>query len=508
MDRAGALDEGLVEVEEGGAACHPAKAIGALPSGAMGLFRTMVALAFCSLFAAMPALAAPAAGLRPDGAIVVFDTTTPASVPEAHPVTGLAAGYGARDVDVRPANARLYLVAASGSGGNTALRLYGVDPGTGVATPVGSVPFATVSGSPAVAIDFDGAADVLRVVTSSDRNIRVDPDTGTAPAPTPLAPTSYEISSIAHDGAGLFGWDSPGRRLMTVASDGAVAPVSGAGGPLGTATGFDVGADGAALLVIGAGLHQVDLATGTTTPVGALPQPLTGLALLRTTALGFTAGEHSVNEAGGSATVAVSRPTAAGTMTVRYATDDGTATEDDYTPTTGTLTFGPGVTTRSFEVPIVDDGAPEPAQTVELSLSRPTGGGSLGTSEATLTIADDEQLPPRADRIGPRVSLKPDTRRLSFRSLLTKGLPGSFTCSEACRGEIALRRRTIVLGAGGEVLPGPGPGRFKARLSAGGKRLLRRQLRRRAQVRVSVVLNAVDPARNVRTARVRVVVRR
>jgi hypothetical protein len=58
------------------------------------------------------------------------------------------------------------------------------------------------------------------------------------------------------------------------------------------------------------------------------------------------------------------------------------------------------------------------------------------------------------------------------------------------------------------VLPGPGPGRFSARLSPGGKRLLRRHLRRRPQTRISVVLNAVDPARNVRTARVRVVVRR
>jgi hypothetical protein len=90
-------------------------------------------------------------------------------------------------------------------------------------------------------------------------------------------------------------------------------------------------------------------------------------------------------------------PTASRTVTVSYATSDGTATvhasrlgPSDYVPTRGTLTFKPGATTKTFTVQIRNDSVAEPNETILLSLSRPRN-ALLGTpSSAELTILDDD----------------------------------------------------------------------------------------------------------------------
>ena len=47
---------------------------------------------------------------------------------------------------------------------------------------------------------------------------------------------------------------------------------------------------------------------------------------------------------------------ASGTVTVEYATADGTATAgSDYTARSGTLTFDPGETAKTVSVPVLDD---------------------------------------------------------------------------------------------------------------------------------------------------------
>ena len=83
-------------------------------------------------------------------------------------------------------------------------------------------------------------------------------------------------------------------------------------------------------------------------------------------------------------------PAVSGTVTVQYATSDGTATAgQDYTTTTGTLTFSANETSKTVSVPITDDTEEDSGETLTLTLSNPTG-AVLGDAEATGTILNTE----------------------------------------------------------------------------------------------------------------------
>jgi uncharacterized repeat protein (TIGR01451 family) len=106
----------------------------------------------------------------------------------------------------------------------------------------------------------------------------------------------------------------------------------------------------------------------------------------------FESAAYSVQESAGSATITVTLGSASGvTVTVDYATSDGTATAgSDYAATGGSLAFAPGVTSLTFTVPITDDLTVEENETVTLTLSNP-GNAVLGTpNPVTLTIANDD----------------------------------------------------------------------------------------------------------------------
>ncbi len=112
----------------------------------------------------------------------------------------------------------------------------------------------------------------------------------------------------------------------------------------------------------------------------------------------FVSSSSSVNESSGSATVEVERIGGReGMVSVDYATADGSATAGlDYTTSLGTLTWEDGdASPRSFQVPILDDAIAEPPETVNLTLSTPTGGAMLvAPSSATLTIVDNDGANP------------------------------------------------------------------------------------------------------------------
>ena len=84
---------------------------------------------------------------------------------------------------------------------------------------------------------------------------------------------------------------------------------------------------------------------------------------------------------------------AAGTVTVGYATADGTATAGaDYTAASGTLTFDPDETEKTVNVPVLDDAHDDDEETLTLTLSNATG-ARIRDAEATGTIENSDPIP-------------------------------------------------------------------------------------------------------------------
>ncbi len=83
------------------------------------------------------------------------------------------------------------------------------------------------------------------------------------------------------------------------------------------------------------------------------------------------------------------------TVTVDYATSDGTATVGvDYTSTSGTLTFDAGQTEKTISVPVLDDAIDEGSETFTLTLSNASGGNAyLSDADATGTIENIDPMP-------------------------------------------------------------------------------------------------------------------
>jgi hypothetical protein len=120
-------------------------------------------------------------------------------------------------------------------------------------------------------------------------------------------------------------------------------------------------------------------------------------------AVQFSAATYSVKEGLAKATITAQRKgDLAGTLTVPYSATGGTAvngfpanaTDADYFLQPGVLSFGAGISVRTFSVAIVNDDLDEGPETVELTLGSPTwslGAAALGApAVAVLTIDDDE----------------------------------------------------------------------------------------------------------------------
>ena len=83
-------------------------------------------------------------------------------------------------------------------------------------------------------------------------------------------------------------------------------------------------------------------------------------------------------------------PASSFTVTVDYATEDGTATAGlDYTSASGTLTFAPGDTEQTVYVPIADDTVDDDGETFKLVLSNASG-ATLSDAEAQGVIRNME----------------------------------------------------------------------------------------------------------------------
>jgi hypothetical protein len=131
------------------------------------------------------------------------------------------------------------------------------------------------------------------------------------------------------------------------------------------------------------------LGTPATAAVSLVDNDLAGQAQFAATTL-------STLESAGPVTITVLRSGgAADGASVHFEAIPGTASPAvsprDFTGTSGTLTFGPGETSKTFTVNVADDTVADGNHSVLLRLSDPTGGLALGPkSEATLWLVDDE----------------------------------------------------------------------------------------------------------------------
>jgi hypothetical protein len=469
-----------------------------------------------ALALAAPAAGSPAAGLNPTGAeLLLYDTATPGTILERHPITGLQANEKIVGLDTRPATGQLYALGlvreATDSG-----RIYVIDPGTGAATQVGAAPFKTDLTPSEYGFDFNPASDRIRVVNRGDDNLRVFPDTGAlAGLDTDLTPAG-DVDAIAYDQnqpgtpqTTLWGYDSNLDEVVRIGGVNAAAPdgspnngkVVAPFGASGIATAgraeMDIAPGGTAVLTATTtgptySLYTVSLTSGTVTLVGNFPEAVEDIALLAPSQFGF-AGDVSVPEDAGSAVVTVRRTgNATGTQSVAYSTGDGSATGGDYTATSGTLSFAPGETSKTFSVPIVDDKLNEPDENVVVTLSAVASGAALGAGVGGIRIVDDD---------GP-----PDTRKpavlVAVPSRLTagtygRGVRGAFSCSERCDARLVLKLGKRTVGATTARLSSEGVKKFRLRGSTSGNKRVRAALRKRRSVRLRLAVAAKDPAGNI-----------
>jgi hypothetical protein len=298
-------------------------------------------------------------------------------------------------------------------------RLYGINPNNGAATNAGIVGSGT---TPYLGLAIMPARIRLTsaTATAAEGGTALFQVTRNAPA---AGPVTVDYSTAA--GTATSGDDfTAGSGTLTWA-----------GGESGSRTiAVPIAADSAA---DGGETFSVTLSnvTGADAVLGA---PTTTTATIENgPTLQFSAASAPVTE-GGNATLEVTRvgsttePVSAG-----YTTAPGTATESDYTPTTGTLSWAAGDgAPKTISIPIADDLAQEGEESFGVSLQNPAGGATLGTpASVTVTIASDAPLP-----LPPPTLKLAGTKKQKLRTVRRKGVAIVATVNRACKIDVSARK--------------------------------------------------------------------
>jgi uncharacterized protein DUF4394/VCBS repeat protein/FG-GAP repeat protein len=294
-------------------------------AGAGGLRGAILALAATLAFTAGAAEGEAEAstiyGVSPGNRLVRFDSASPGNIPGGVVIFGFqSAGERIIGIDFRPRTGQLYAVTVPiGAPSDALLRTYSINPVTGLATFVGSVPASTVPGAADVptGLDFNPTVDRIRVVNVINENFRINPNNGSLAGNDTdltdfplLTPSVAEIVAEAYD----RNWDRANAATIPTTLYGIARATNslviqgglngaGPGGPnggvlttvgslgvtldAGAGAGFDIEAGGPAYAALTSGgvtrLYTVNLGTGAATLVGTIGDgalQMTGLAIV------------------------------------------------------------------------------------------------------------------------------------------------------------------------------------------------------------------------------------
>ncbi len=221
-------------------------------------------------------------GLTNDNRLVAFDPKAPTTLTSTVAITGLQTGESVLGIDVRPANGQLYAL-------TNRARLYTIDPANGTATVSSTLsadpsdatlPYAGLTGS-LFSVDFNPAADRLRVLSDTGQNLRINVETGATTTdgvvnratPARVLGAAYSNAFAGTTSTTLYDFEGNSNVLarQVPPNDGTLIDIGPLGIPLAGQTGIDIAGGGnglvlAALPSSGAGgsysLYTVSLSTG------------------------------------------------------------------------------------------------------------------------------------------------------------------------------------------------------------------------------------------------------
>jgi hypothetical protein len=438
------------------------------------------------LVLAAPAGAAETAYLYdasgPSLRIVALDGTGRA-LTDPLPISGLGGGDAITGLDVRTSDGKLYALTVNTGPNPDQAELYRLDVAEAAVTAVsvGSPAFVP-SGS--FGIDFNPETDLLRAVSTSGQNLRIDPDDGSlVETDTALAYVAGDANDGDAPSIAAIGY-SPFGNLFAIAGAGEknLARIGGAGGEapspngglvttigethiapgFGTGDALDVSSATGEIYWLRPGFFRADvyrLDGNLGAAQDAIPFDVfaTSFALLPASKISLGSLVSSFSEGAGTATLLVNRtaPTT-GPASVGWVVERGSS---DVTPTGGFISFDEGETQKEISVPIPQDTAVEGRESFMVRISGPNGnrfaGAVLGNPLTTVSVEDDDVAPVAtatptptptgttgtgtADTVKPTLRITGVPRRALTRAKLLKGFTARVLPSEAATLDVALR---------------------------------------------------------------------
>jgi hypothetical protein len=208
------------------------------------------------------------------------------------PITGLQTGETIVGMDMRPSKGQIYALGSSS-------RLYTVNIGTGEFTQVGSGAFSTLLNGTSFGFDFNPVEDVIRLVSNTGQNLRINPTTAAVTVDANITPITAKISAAAFSSnfagattTALYVIDNTTNKLF------AQEPITGKiteiadlkigdkAAVVSASNGFDIISSSAGNVAYGVftvgttnSLYTVDLSSGIMLSLGTIPTPVTSFTL-------------------------------------------------------------------------------------------------------------------------------------------------------------------------------------------------------------------------------------